>query len=1495
MKITFTLLYTLLITTCALAQNSPQIFSENTEEFVSTLDELFKSVSDKKYAKQFIEEVDVFWQSTELSEENKKIILNNCHLLAQKRARPLPDYETYLNTVRHFILSEIPPSSFNAWNQAVTEMIKKPRLPLRKVNTFLRTTCDLLTQNIIFSTRSNRWKTDNNNWTLTYANGDLVATFPNLNLTCLSKNDSIQIYDSKGSFNYTSNVWQGIKGKVTWERSGFDPEKVYALFKHFEIPFDHSYFEIDSVQFYNSIYFDHPLQGKLRHKVMNINSPKSSTYPQFTSSEQRFKLDNIHPSINYEGGFSQNGAKFLGSGTHDNPATITIFRNDTVFLTAKSLYFALRKEQILSNETEVKIRLDTGYIYHPGLIFKLMVKENELHLIRNGEGLALSPYFNTYHNVSMDIELLTWKINSRKIDLKMISGAAENHGEFESLSYFRESFYNFLQGMDAIHPLQGLKNCARLYKSNTFLASEYAHMMRLPINEIRQQVIQLSFYGFVGYNINTDQIEIRQRLEDYLLFRLGKKDYDVIRFNSNTPGNMVNGQIDLLNYDISINGVKNISISDNQNVVFFPAGEHILLKRNRNFIFDGAINAGMLNLYGKGFKFDYDQFLIDMSNIDSVRMKVQTGDLDYFGQPKMTYVKNAIENLSGSLMIDRPDNKSGKEQYSRYPILNSSTESYVYYDKPEVQMGQYNREKFYFKLDTFTMDSISRLSAKNFDFSGSFVSNIFPTFNENITVRNDYSLGFKRKTPEEGYGIYDNKAKFIADIDLSNAGLKGSGTLKYLTSTTQSENLLFLPESTSGQAYQFTVEKKSEGVEYPDAQGKYSRINYLPYQDRLIATTQEEAFTMYNNEAQLEGEIEISPTGASGDGTFYMDRANIFSPAMTFGGHTVLADSSDFNLVSTDMQEGVSFNTTNLISHIDFVSRQGKFNSKTGGSRVNFSDNRYISYISEFSWNMDNNNIYMGASGSKGNRFVSTHRRQDSLEFMAPLARYDVEKKIIYAEEVKNIMVADANIKLKDGKVTIHEDAEMAAIDSASITLAGDSAFSHSIYNARLKIAGKYDYTGYGEYDYINGDGKKFTLQFNDIRLNDDAITTAEGTIVESDLFTFDKNFTFKGKAHLNATQKNLSFDGGVQMLHHCANGPQTYTYFNTEIDPHNILIPIGKEPVNFERNNIYKDFFITKDSSHVYSTFLASRKDYSDIPMITAGEYLYFNESLNAFEIADMPKILNPDTTGVLFRYSNSNCDLLAEGKMNLGIELDGIRLSTSGSIIDDPKKDQIMLSTLMGIDFFFNETCTEQMISAVLASTAAQSRQSDQGLAKRMAELIGPALTQEVLNTRNEGKQNDDLNHVLGNILLFGNIDFKFDGPAHAYIADGKADLTFIRNKAVNKIVDVKAEIVKKRSGNSIDLFLSFDKNTWFYFSYKSKMMYTLSSNEEYNNTVRKLSSDERKAKSGGFSFIAAPASRLNRFIKKFGLSPIKTSAAAEGQAIDLEAEVEAPTREE
>lgn len=1451
----------------AMAQTNT--FNESPDIFLEEITGKFKNTADKKAAKEYMETFELFWQNPQLDSDLKQLVINTCNKMGTKRARPYPDYQTYLTTIMTFINKGHNKTSFDNWHKTVTKLLETPRFALRHLNNFLDISQDLIATNTIFSTPAVRWQCNTNDYRYVYKNDKLAIEVGQSNLVCHSKNDSIIIYDTQGTFYPLDELWEGEVGRITWERSGFDASMVYANFGEYKVQMKKPSFEVDSVEFYNKHYFDHPLHGKVNHKVMAIKSAGSTIYPKFITTQQRFTIEKIHPCIDYEGGFAQNGAKFLGAGTRENPATITVSRNDTTFMVAKSLYFALRKDQILSNETEITITLDTASIYHPGLIFKYMADLNEIHLIRNGEGLALSPYFNTFHNVSMDVELIRWKVGSQWMDLRMLSGAAKNQAFFESLSYFREDFYNRLQGMDRIHPLQGLKNCSKHYKDKPFTTSQYAKYMGLPESPVRQQIIQLSFFGFIGYNVNTDEITIHQRLRDYLLFRIGKKDYDVIRFNSITPGEITNASLDLKNFDLNLNGVEAISICDHQNVVFFPRDKEIILKENRNFVFSGTINAGMLNLFGNGFKFSYDDFRIDMSNIDSMRMKVLTGETDYFGQPVPREVKNTIADLSGYLQIDDADNKSGARRNSQYPVLSSKIESHVFFERPDIQNGAYKKENFFFTLDPFEMDSINTLTRGNFNFSGIFESNIFPTFKENLTIRPDLSLGFKRETPSEGYPIYNQKATFTSKIDLSNEGLKGNGVLNYTTTSSESEDFTFLPDKVTGQAHRFTVEKRVEGTRYPDVQANYIAVEFLPEQDELWAQSQEENFTMYNKEAELKGKMKITPYGSSGDGTFYMRHANLVSKKMDFSDHIVVADSSDFNLAGTDM-EGVSFSTHNLISSIDFETRQGTFSSRSGGSRVDFTDNRYISFISRFSWDMDKNDIYMGARGSKGNRFISTHRKQDSLSFYVPMARYDVELKTIYAEEVKQIDVGDANLMLNDGLVTIREDAALDPLDSVKIILQQDSSFTHELYNAKVNVLGKYEYNGYGKYDYINGNGKKFTIDMHNIKLNKDKHTEAAGKITENDLFTFNKHFAFKGDIKLEATHKNLGFDGGAQMLHQCPNGPQTYIRFESRMNPADIKIPIGEEAQNFKYENIYKDFFLTKDSSHVYSSFFEDREDYSDISLITSKGYLIYNDKNHSFDIAMEYKHANPDTTGQIIRFQEKECNIQGEGQLNMGIDLDQIKLKSSGTITDQRDKNEISLSTMLGIDFFFNDEALNVLYSTILNSQSKTSELDKASFIKRLAEWTGKKKAKAIESERNGTGASGKLPQELQQTLFFSNIDFIWNTKKRAYVANGEADLAYLKQDIVNRKVNVKAELVTKRSGNSLDMYIEFDENNWVYYTYKNNMMQTLSSNKEYNTIVQALKADDRKQKVGlgekSFTFIMAPESKKKRFLSHF-----------------------------
>ncbi len=1445
-------------------------FSQTGEAgYLEKIEDIFKISAERKQANDFLDQFEKFWISNSTPEEAKKGIVEISDLLYDKKAKAFPDYHLFLTTIQLFVEKEQINNNFTIWQSAAKSYLSQPRYYTRHFNDLLEITRGIIEHQRIYGGPGVDWFSRSSEYQFLLQDDTLKLSIPKSGLVCHSRTDSIEVFGTSGTLNILTGIWHGDQGRVTWERSGFESNKVYATFDDYQIDMSNSDFSVKEVTFYNKQYFSGPLKGDLEHKVMHINNPEASKYPKFESYGQLFNIDNIHPGLHYNGGFSQHGAKFLGSGTNQKPATISIFRNDTLFITAKSKMFSLREDEILSRETEVVIHLDTGEIHHPGLEFKYMAPNRDLYLIRSGEGISQSPFFDTYHNVSINSEIIQWNLDQDYMELRMLDGAATNRSFFESLSFYRESFFNYLQGMDAIHPLFGLRNCYYNNKKKPFTAKDYARFLNMPESQIRQQVLSLSFHGFIDYDINTDTININQRLTDYIQFRLGKKDYDVIRFKSITEEKVPNAIFDLKNYDLALNGVENVSISDHQNVVFLPEDEKITLKYNRNFSFNGKILAGMIELFGNGFVFTYDDFRIDMLNIDSMRMSVESDRLDQYGRPMLRTIDNTVARLSGYLQIDTANNKSGIESYPHFPVLVSDQKSYVYYDRPDIQNAAYNSEDFYFELNPFEIDSINELNLKNIVFNGKLVSNIFPELEDQLVVRQDYSLGFVKQSPAEGYPVYNGKAQFTNKIDLSNQGLKGHGRLDFLTSSAESEDFTFLPDETNGLASSFEINPQTTGIEYPDVQAKNVNLIYKPLEDKLFTESTASGFQIFKQETTLNGGLTLTPSGLEASGTLLMPTANLISRKMNLTHHALMADSADFNLIGGEEMDGVSFKTNNLIAQLDFEERQGRFTSRDIGNTVEFTDNRYLAYISEFSWDMDNNDIYMGASGSEGNRFVSTHRRQDSLEFMAPLAVYDIETKTIQANEVSNIQVADANILLNDGIINIRENAEMDPLDSTLIVL---NKSTHRFRNAHVKVEGKYLYNGYGEYNYVNGDDKEFSLDFHNISVNDEQQTVAEGSITDDQLFTFDRHFAFRGDVNLKSTEPLLTFDGGTQLLHRCSqNGPQDYVRFNAAIDPDNVRIPIEEKTRNTELEDLSHDIFLQIDSTHVYSAFLEKPRRINNSSIAGATGFLRYNNDNSSFEIASEHKFEYPDSAGHIIRFNEKDCSVSAEGKLKLGLDLEQVKLSASGTIEHLRETNEVNINAFFGAEFLLDEASILTMSNAIRGSKAPAAKPDKETTEKRLREWVKD---QEAKKITSLIQPTTDFSEVLPaglqHTLCFTDIEFTWDTPSRSYVANGKANLGWIENQGIAKEVDVKALISRSRGGNSFEIHIQADENTWFFYSYNNGKMLVLSSLDDFNRAIQALDIDVRKMKTGlgqpNYVFQLGSKNRLRQFMTFF-----------------------------
>lgn len=1461
-------------------------FPDDPQQFISTMQN-FVEGNDKKGTKLFFEtRFNPYFNG--LSDQEKKEVINISNLLLSRRALADPQFNLFIRILVS-LKEKSTPSNYTTWLASLKYLVNNKKVTMNAITDFMENSQSLIDSKCIYKSSIVDWRISNPDYVFQFDGNEIWTIIGNTTLTCLSREDSSVIRQTQGKFYPLTRKFEGVGGKITWERAGFPENEVYAMLKNYNIDLSKNSFEIDSVVFVNSRFFDYPLTGKVTEKVMPNIDTANAIYPMFTSYSKRYSIKKIYPDVDYEGGFTMKGAKFIGAGTDEEPAFLNFYRSDTLFLTASSKSFAFREDIIAGMNTKVTFYIEKDSIFHPGLNFRFFIKKRELMLTRIDEGMGRSPYIDTYHQLEMDFDLLTWKMEEPKVHFKALPGSDIKKANFESMDFFNMDRYQEMQGMDDANPLQYVAAYSKKAVSREFNVNEFAKFLKASLPQTKQYLLRLAYNHFITYNPETGDILVRDKTFNYINCSVGKRDFDAINFVSNVVGEDHNATWSLLDNNLRMKGVREIKLSEVHTVTIFPMDQEITIKKNRDFIFNGRILAGLFLFKGSNFYFNYDRFMIDLVDVNEVKMRVKSGDYDEKGLPIEVDVKNVITNLTGELQIDDMNNKSGVKPLTQYPILNSKKDCYVYYDAPAIFDGVYKRDHFYFQIYPFVMDSLDKLTRKNLLFSGHFVSaGIFPPFDDILSVQKDYSLGFKRNTPANGFPAYGGKGTYYNEIYLSNNGLRGKGTLDFLTCHTESDDYKFFPDSMRTIAKTVEIKSQDKGTEYPPVIAENIDIRWLPYKDRMEMRSRSKPFDLFKGQATLEGMLAMEPTGLTGSGKMDFNNAELHSDLFKFKTNIIDADTSFFNLKGVDSKD-FAFKTTNVNSHIDFTKRTGEFRSNGEASFVEFPQNQYICFMDQFTWFMDKEEIEMSASSKaiaqqnvdpsklspteledvqlQGSKFISIHPDQDSLSFVAPSAKYNIRKNIISANEVKFIRVADATVYPSDGKVVIEKRAVMQTLSNSKI-IANNTNRYHTMYDATTNVYGKKNYTSSGKYDYTDETAKPQTIYFSVIGVDSTYQTYATGEIGITDGFTLSPNFAYTGKVTMNANEEFLMMDGSTKINHDCEKVQRPWINFTTRINPKEILIPIGDEIKEINNANALAGFYITNDSIHIYPAFLAKRKNYSDIAVVRSSGYLTFDKPDGKYKIASKDKLVEFNLPGNYLSLHKTACNMYGEGKMDLGVNLDRISTTQVGSMNHDLVTDNMYIEMLLGLNFFLPDKCIEIMAKDINTMPGLEAVDLSRSVfEKGMAEILGKTKANEVLAEFSLGRMKrmpKELEHT----LFINDLTLKWKPAAKAYVNEGSIGIGIIGKEYINRMVAGHVEIIKKRSGDKISIYLELDESNWYFFNYTRGVMQVASSNETFMNVMKELKPDQRKLPTEKgekpYAFYPVAATNKNKFLK-------------------------------
>ncbi len=1423
-------------------------FTSEPEEYFKDA-EAYLAYVNKSDAKEFMKEFELVWFGVDLTTGQRAQVYATSNLMSEKKLKPYPDFKNYLSAIMHFVSSGKTNDDFNAWHETVTTVLDGRNK--ERTSKYLETCNNLFDGNVIFQSSSTTWKSSNNRFKFTYDKEPIIV-FEEMNLKCYSKNDSSVLYNTKGVYYPMTSTWVGDNGRLTWERADLAKEEVYADIKGYKISMKSAGFTADSALFYSK-YFENPILGKVSENVLSNRGADKVTYPSFESYDKRLLIKSIFQDVDYEGGFTIRGQNLLGSGTNEELAKVIFHYKDKEFIVSESIIFTIDADNITAEKAKIKLFIEEDSITHPGISFTYNNNTKKLGLVKGSQGISISPYHNSYHKLDMYFEALTWKVGDPVLEFGALFGSSDTSANFESFNFYDQEMYDRLSGLGD-NPLVMFKLHANKMQSDILEVADLASAMRKTVSGLEPLLYELTILGFISYDQEKELIYIKEKMYQYIDARKKKRDYDVLDIES---ASQKNASLNLTTNDLLIRGVRKATLSDAQYVKIFPKDRELIVKKNRNIQFAGIINAGRTEYFGKNFTFNYDDFKLNLIECDSMRVRVNNLE-DPYGQPQRLF--STIEGVRGEIEIDAADNKSGIDTSKHeYPILNCTKKTYVFYDKDNIQKGAYNRDVFKFIIEPFVMDSLDNFSNEGLAFDGTFISaGIFPEFEEKLRLQKDYSLGFIRETPSEGFRIYGDKATYDNEIRLSNKGLQGTGAINFLTSHAMSNEITFLPQTVQALAQEYTnTRQEADGdlPEVPLVKGVNVNIIYIPKEKVLYAESIENHLDFFDNaDAELEGKLALRPEGMTGEGTMFFGNATMLSYGYSYGLNVIDADTSEFKVLTADLS-ATSFKTSDVNSHVDFVSRMGEFKSNNGSSAVEFPENQYVCYMDVFKWKMESGDIDMEASKQNvtidsdldltGSNFFSTHPDQDSLEFTSPKATFDIKKKTLICDKVTYINIADARIHPDSGRVVIRKKAKMETLNNAKI-IANNITKYHEIFDGTVDIKAKNDYTASGYYNYVDEMKNEQKIYFSNIHPDSTLETYAKGTIDDQIGFKLSPQFEYVGEVEMFASSKELSFKGETRIAHDCAGLERSWMSFEAALDPADIFIPVAKELNDIKGNPLGAGLVMNNDSIALYSTFLSKKAEKTHIDVMTADGFLHYDNSTKEYRISNKDKLIEKSLPGKYVSLNVESCKIQGDGEFNFGVNLDQVELLSIGEIDYNPINAELEIKSSVSVKFPFNNIALDKMAKHIEEYPGLSALDLENSTyEKSLREQVDIEVADKVISDLSIHGKVKKFPEVLETQIYLADIRFKWDAKRKAYVSYSDIGIANLNKKQVYKYVRGKVVIYKGRTGDKISIFLQMDENNFYYFSYTRGLMSTYSTNEDFNAVILETKKEKTKFK--------------------------------------------------
>ncbi|MDD4848763.1 MAG: hypothetical protein PHR53_08385, partial [Bacteroidales bacterium] len=1394
---------------------------------------------------------------------------------------------------------------WEAWHQGLNYIADHERHEI--LSNYLLATETLLLRNAFSSFRKVDWLTTDTNYQFRFDSIPYIE-FPTTDIFICFNQDTIRLHQTSGRFYPLQFILKGNGGTFYWDRQKISHEKIWAELSSYSLETLIQEVRFENVRFYHKDYFSNYITGTIEDKAYDRRA--DFPYPKFVSDKVDLEIRQLYQNFDYQGGFRMSGANIFGYGTLEQLANLYVSVNQVNNISMKSLEFAFSPNHITSDKVSFNIRCDKDSLYHPEMVMAYNNISKEITLMKGKGTMGAMSVIDSYHKVDISCEALSWKLESGEIDFTADIGIKKTaKASFVSHNYFRARNYRKLQGLDVENPLNIIVPLSERLNSDFISFDDIAQEMKTTLNQAKLLMAEIAQKDFIFFDYAHDGIILRDKAKIYPLAYQRKIDYDNLIFNSNES--KTNAKLILDSKDMFIFNIDRIWLSDSQAVGIMTYVNDIVLQKNRDFSFLGFVGAGSFDFFTDSLVysyFSYQDFSITLPLISSLEFWVddstQTGaDGNYLQIP----VTSFIEQISGKLYIDEPNNKSGIKHYDKYSYFEAgiTDRSAIYYNlayAPE----KYPKDRFRFKVFPFIINDLQKTNIETMKIPGMLESsNIIPDLETVATLRPDYSLGFNMLTPEDGFSMYQGKGRFKGTIDLSNHGFFADGALNYLSSTSISDekdiwdehSFVFFPDSSLAKIETFDIQEVKTGVEFPIVHGDTIDQRWYPYQQLMVNQNIGAPFSVFKEKLQFSGAFHLSPMGLKGLGKINLTQMSIVSSNdFLFKSTSFSSPNADVSILSRDLRKPV-FNAYHYAFTMDMEKRSGEFVQHDDSSYVDFPENYFMATGFNFLLNMDSMtfNLYTPKEPNPysplknmnfldlidlydnhqihGPLITSTNIHHNGLCFNSYKAQLSVlpDQHILHFSEIPLIKIADSYIIPKDGQFEVADHPDTIYLPQSELMLKKDS-IHHYIYDADIKVLGQDEYLSQkATYDYISLNDT-IPIHLNNIYIDKNTKTSeAKGFIDDSINFQPSPYFNYYGDVKLNCESPFLQFFGYLNINEDdCDTLSAPWIAIDTIIDPKHPVIPIPKKTFNDE-NKVTFNGLAHGFNGHYFrfynSLFRPIKNVRNDDTIFSIHGLMVYDELYHEYRIGEAPVLENPTEPYNLLRYNPTTCMTIGNGIINLHPHFaqDNINLKTYGSYFYNHNSDSLYFDLTTELYLPFNKKLMEKIVNLLVNSSLPSGESLHKPfMNKYFNYCIGKERREELSNNYLNSKY--VLPKEFSNTFVFSNIPFRWKQSEYSYYYSGEVELTLAHQKIINKKIPISIIYQKHLTGNNdkLQIYFETDDDHQFFLLFNDRgKSFIWSSNIEIQTLISDKDDDKDKTKKINLEWIDEKA--VQQFFEK------------------------------